>query len=393
LDIEEIKRLIGDLESDRVERTSSFRDRDKIRKAICAFSNDLPNYKIPGYFIIGVDDDGNFTDTPISDDQLLKLADIRNEGKILPTPSFNVQKIEFDGHFVAVIEVFPSYTPPIRVDGVIWIRIGPRRGISNQDEERRLSEKRISGTLSFDNSPISNATINDLDLKLFSEVYLPSAIKREVLDENNRSVEEQLISLRFLTPNGKPTNGGMLMTGKDPQNWIPGAYAQFVRFDGNSLTDPVLDQKVIIGALGQQLREIDEITRINIETELEIKDYGPDAKYPDYPIKAIQQIIRNAVMHRSYESTNAPVRFYWFSDRIEIQNPGGLYGQVNEENFDKVTDYRNPLIAEAMRVLSFVQKFGVGIQIAKSELFKNGNPNPEFLFTSEYTLVTIRRRR
>ncbi len=57
--------------------------------------------------------------------------------------------------------------------------------------------------------------------------------------------------------------------------------------------------------------------------------------------------------HRSYESTNAPIRITWFNDRIEIQNPGGPFGQVTKQNFGKpgVVDYRNPHLAEAMKVL------------------------------------------
>lgn len=108
---------------------------------------------------------------------------------------------------------------------------------------------------------------------------------------------------------------------------------------------------------------------------------------------ALQQITRNAVLHRTYEGTNAPVRIYWFSDRIEIHSPGGPFGQVSRENFGQpgVTDYRNPHLAEAMKVLGYVQRFGVGIQIAREELRKNGNPMPEFTVEPTHVLATIRR--
>jgi len=107
---------------------------------------------------------------------------------------------------------------------------------------------------------------------------------------------------------------------------------------------------------------------------------------------ALLQLVRNAIMHRSYENTNAPVKVYWFSDRIEISNPGGLYGQVNSKNFGKgTTDYRNPLIAESMRVLGYVQRFGMGIPLAEHELEQNGNPPPEFQFEPGSFLVTVRR--
>ena len=85
-------------------------------------------------------------------------------------------------------------------------------------------------------------------------------------------------------------------------------------------------------------------------------------------------------MHRSYEGTNAPVRIYWYRDRIEIISPGGPYGNVTKKNFGRpgVNDYRNPNLAEAMRHLGYAQHFGVGIQIAREALARNGNPPPEF---------------
>ena len=75
-------------------------------------------------------------------------------------------------------------------------------------------------------------------------------------------------------------------------------------------------------------------------------------------------------MHRSYEATNTPVRVYWFDDRIEIHNPGGPFGSVTQENFGQpgITDYRNPNLAEALRALGYVQRFGAGIAIARKAL-------------------------
>lgn len=100
------------------------------------------------------------------------------------------------------------------------------------------------------------------------------------------------------------------------------------------------------------------------------------------------------MLHRTYEGTNAPVRITWFSDRIEIQSPGGPFGQVNRENFGTagVTDYRNPHLAEAMKNLGYVQRFGMGIPLARNELEKNGNPPPEFVVEDAHVLVLVRVR-
>ena len=121
---------------------------------------------------------------------------------------------------------------------------------------------------------------------------------------------------------------------------------------------------------------------------------GPvEIRRPDYPRAALQQLVRNAVLHRTYEVSNAPVRCYWFSDRVEIHSPGGPFGQVTAENFGQpgVTDYRNPHLAEAMRNLGFIQRFGVGITIARQELERNGSPPPEFDVRDTHVVVTVKR--
>ena len=100
----------------------------------------------------------------------------------------------------------------------------------------------------------------------------------------------------------------------------------------------------------------------------------------------------NAVMHRTYEGTNAPVRINWFTDRVEILSPGGLYGQVTPDNYERVSDYRNPVIAEAMKVLGYVERFGTGIARANAALRANGNPPAEFTFEPTHVLVTVRSR-
>ena len=84
---------------------------------------------------------------------------------------------------------------------------------------------------------------------------------------------------------------------------------------------------------------------------------------------ALQQVVRNAVMHRRYEHTNSPTRITWYEDRVEIVSPGGPFGIVANSPFGSgLTDYRNPTLAEIMRGLGYVQRFGAGIPIAKKSL-------------------------
>ena len=395
MDDQELTALLGDLESDRVERKASISDGKKIRQAICAFANDLPNHKKPGVLFVGVNDDGTCANLPITDELLLNLSNIRSEGKILPFPVLQVNKRILNSCELAVVIVEPSDAPPVRFDGRTYIRVGPRRATATPEEERRLNEKRRARDLPFDLRPFISASIDDLNLDIFQREYLASALAPEVLDENQRSLTQKLISLRFATPepNSLPTSLGILVAGKEPRQFIPGFYIQFVRFDGTELTDPIRDQKDISGSLIDLLRYVDEVLQANISTASDITAQPVEIKQPDYPIVALQQLVRNAVMHRSYEETNAPVRIYWFNDRIDIQSPGGLFGQVNRQNFGQgVTDYRNPHLAEAMKNLGYVQRFGIGIPTAQKELGKNGNPPAEFDIKDSYMSVIIRRQ-
>ncbi len=395
MDITKLETLLDNFESDLAERKESWSNSTstEICKAICAFSNDLPNHSEPGYVFVGVKDNGQPVSLRDPEKALLDLGSIRSAGNILPLPVMNVELVELKGIQVLVAEVWPSQEPPVRYKGVTWIRVGSSKARATQEEERRLSEKRLSGQLSFDRRPLMGSSLSELDLASFRQNYLPFAIAPEVLEENQRTPEEQLASLRFLAaPDGLPTAAGLLFVGKDPQFRLPGAYIQFLRLDGLELTDPIVDQKDLTGTLSQQLTQIDEILKAHIRTTTEIPDTGPEIRRPDYPIQALQQVIRNAVMHRNYESSHAPIKIYWYTDRIEISNPGGLFGQVTPENYDRTTDYRNPEVAASLKTLGYVQRFGMGIQLARKAMHTNGNPSPEYQFYPEYLQVTLRSR-
>ncbi len=390
---EELKRLLYDIESDRVERKASLSDKDKICQAICAFANDLPNHNSPGVIFIGANDDGGSANTPITEKIILDLSNIRSDGNILPFPSMTVEKRRIGESDFAIVIVEPSYMPPVRYKGVTWIRIGSRRAIATLEEEMRLSEKRQSRSIPFDISIMEIASLSNLDLDYFERGYLPKILPQEVLNQNSRTTEQKLTALRFSQQkNGKtiPTVLGILTLGSDITYFLPGAYIQFVRFDGESLTDPIKDEKRIEGILSEILKQLDNLLKLNIYTAIDYKTKPTEIRKPDYPLEALQQIVRNAIMHRNYQSYT-PVKIYWFSDRIEVYSPGGLYGEVNQENFGSVSSYRNPNLAEVMKMLGYVQKFGLGLSIANEALKRNGNPPFKPLIKSAYVTIIIRK--
>lgn len=390
MDAAEVIKKIREGESDLLELKQSMADGDKIREAICSFANDLPNHKKPGYVLIGVADNGQILGVPDPKKALHTLADYRDSGNILPVPHIVTGHVVVEGKTVVHVEVFPSDAPPVRFDGRVCVRIGPRRGHATAEEERRLTERAVASHHSFDRRPCLGSNASDLLVDLFKSEYLPAVVSHTIIAENQRAVEEQLASLRLFDLRvGVPTNAGVLLLGKDPLQFIGGAYIQFVRFEGNSLTDIVQDQKALTGNLMTQLRQLDNLLPLQIRTPRSPGNALQHEEHPDYPLMAIRELALNAVMHRTYEGTNAPVRINWFADRLEIQSPGGLFGHVTKDNYRSTSDYRNPVIAEGMKALGYVEKFGTGISRAQSALKANGNREAQFTFEETHVLVTI----
>ncbi|MBB4963654.1 putative HTH transcriptional regulator [Saccharothrix violaceirubra] len=267
----------------------------------------------------------------------------------------------------------------MKYKGQAWIRVGPRRGVANAEDERQLNERRRSLDLPFDSRPTPGTTLDDLDLTLFERLVIPSLVPPDVPAANGRTTGQRLAALRLVSPDQIPTAAGVLAIGNDPTAWLPGAYVQFLRVDGTTLADPLNDEKRLSGPLPDTLRQLDELLALNISSTVDFTSGPTEARVPDYPITALQQVVRNAVLHRGYEHTNAPIRITWYADRIEVVNPGGPFGMVSTGNFGSgLTDYRNPTLAEIMRGLGYVQRFGAGIPVTHRSLSENGNPPVEF---------------
>ena len=268
--------------------------------------------------------------------------------------------------------------------------------VLNEQEERILVEKRRFKNLPYDLYPVQSASLSDLSRVIFEDEYLPLAVAPDVLEANNRTYEEQLSSSKMISSpeDTTPTVHGLLTIGKKPQDYIAGAYIQFLRIDGVLLTDPVTDSEEIGGSITGMLRRTEEKLKSHNRTAVDVTSSATHKITTTYPIAALQQVLYNAVLHRSYEHTNAPVRINWYNDRIEIISPGGPYGNVTPENFGEpgVTDYRNPNLAATMKILGFVQIFGRGIAIARKELEQNGNPPIEINANQSVVTCIIKRK-
>ena len=375
----EIQELLQSTETYRVERTTSTGDMDKFQEAICAFSNDLPNSRKNGYLIIGAYDNGTLSGLNVDDALMKKIAAIRSDGNILPLPIMSVERFEFPGGDLLVAEVSPSLLPPVRYRGRTFVRIGPRRDIATEAEERILFERRTSYMATFDAMPCLGATINDIDVNYIKQEYLPQVIDTEVLVSDSRDVKEQLASIHLYDlTHDCPTNAAIILFGKNPRHFLPGFYIQYVRFAGKAIGGQVLNEKRFQGPLYRLLPELELFVSNAIITQRPVAiSLFREKAVINYPNNALRELLMNACMHRDYQS-NMPVRLYQFDDHIEIMNAGGLYGEARPENFPTVNDYRNPIIAEAMKEMKYVNMFNQGIRRVQEMLRENNNEEATF---------------
>ena len=377
---EELKELLHSTETYRVERTTSMNDMDKFQEAICAFSNDLPNSRKNGYLILGAYDNGTLSGLKVNDDLLKKIAAIRSDGNILPVPVMSVDRFVFPDGELLVAEVTPSMMPPVRYRGRTFIRIGPRRDIATETEERILAERRTSYMATFDTMPCLAAKLNDIDMELVRNKYMEKLIGKELLAADGRSIEEQLSAVgMYDTEHDSPTNAAMVLFGRHPRRFMPGLYVQYVRFKGEDVSSEVENEIQLEGNYCELLPRLESLLELSVIKKKPVfVSMLREEIVSNFPYTAIRELIMNGCMHRDLQS-NMPLRIYEFAHRLEITNAGGLYGNARPENFPTINDYRNPLIASAMKTMGYVNMFNRGVGQVQADLKKNGNPPAEFV--------------
>ena len=376
---DEIQSLLHSTETYRIERTISTGNMDKFCEAICAFANDLPDSRKKGYLLIGAYDDGRLSGLKVDDDLLKKISGIRSDGNILPLPVMTVDRIEFPEGDLLLAEVSPSLFPPVRYRGRVFVRIGPRRDIANEAEERLLTERRAAYMATFDATPCLGSSLDDLELDYIRNTYLPAVVDLDILNQDKRDIKDKLASIHLYDrKHDCPTYGAIILFGKNPRYYMPGNYVQYVRFQGTEKGGEVLNEKRFQGPLYKMLPVLESFVSDAIITQRPVTaSLFREKTIINYPKNALRELIMNACMHRDYQA-NMPIRLYQFDNHIEIMNAGGLYGEARPENFPMVNDYRNPIVAEAMKEMKYVNMFNQGVKRVQDMLRQNGNKEAEF---------------
>ena len=171
-------------------------------------------------------------------------------------------------------------------------------------------------------------------------------------------------------------------------NLLPHAYVEFVRYHGADTTSPELLREEMRGNVFVQIEETEALADMNILKPMVIGGVRHDL-YPHYPLDALKQYIRNAVMHRDYE-LHAPIKVQWFDERIEVVSPGGVCGFGGKHLPEHFTSYRNPFLTASLKAADVVKGFGLGIPLAEKVMKDNGNPPPEYDIDGGHFRVVLR---
>ncbi|MBQ9539482.1 MAG: putative DNA binding domain-containing protein, partial [Treponema sp.] len=390
-----------------IQRTKCERQNIEVKKAekgtpkrlYDTFSS-FANQRGGGTIVFGIDEDQGFILTGVHNPQDLQ-KDVTNQAlqmEPVVRPVFTVAEI--DGKVIVSAEVAecddfdkPCYYRGVGKMKASYVRVGDA-DIPMTDYEvysYEVFKRKIQDEL----RPVERAGKDSFDKERLGEYF--SALRRTKPLLANQS-EEKILQLQGITDRGIPTVAGIMLFGEYPQAYFPQLSVTAVSVDGyeigNSLSDTArfIDNQRFEGGIPRMLEDSMSFVRRNTKTATIINEDGRRSDRNEYPMIAVREIVLNALIHRDYSlhTENSPVRIMIFKDRLEVENPGGLYGRMTMEELGKTAgDTRNPFIAGALEVIKITENRFSGIPTIKSEMEKAGLPEPVFASVHGCFKVTL----
>jgi len=377
-----IKQLIEKGESEVLELKPSFSQAKDIIKTISAFSNTKG-----GLIIIGVNDNREVIGMEIGKKTIEGLANkIKQNTDPQIYPSIFVKQI--NGENIVVVEVKESKSKPVFAFDKVYKRVGKsnQRVSSAEIKKMALGGKKIY----WDRLACKSTILKNIDWEFVKSFFIPfyeKLFKRKIIG----GPKELLKSLGCVR-NNKPTNAGILLFGKNPQEFFMNAYIALGRYRGKEVFGEKLDYKEFTGNIFQQ---IDNCNNYLIEhTALMSKLIPGEVRrkdIPEYGMFSVRELITNAVCHRDYEDQGSKIIIKAFDDRIEFYNIGGLPEWITPKNITSEQYSRNPTIAKALAKIRYIEELGEGWdKIIKEYQEHSLKPKmPEIKSTKNSVLVTL----
>lgn len=264
---------------------------------------------------------------------------------------------------------------------------------ANEADQARLRERRPENRKPFDTRLVLDASLADLAKGNLREEY----DSERTSDEDSETFPSftQWLTVRQLGAehDGRwvPNAAALLIHGISPQDAIPGAFLELARYGGTDVDAVIVNRKTVSGTVVAQLEAAWQWIEGNLVEE-PVGERGLLSTFSaEYPLDAIKELVRNTLQHRQYEGTNAPARIEWYSDRIELTNPGSPFGRASEGELGEHSDYRNPLLTGLLVRLGYVERLGRGVRRVRKVLRDAGLPPLEVAING-FTRVIVRRR-
>jgi ATP-dependent DNA helicase RecG len=361
-----LSEIIKQPEGRKLEFKETLPTKSDLAKTIVAFANDAG-----GELYVGVKDNPREV-IGLEGNELIaleeKISNIIHDQcapNILPEITF----LRHESQHVIKVLIHKGNNPPfhLKSKGVqegTFIRVGSSSRQANTEIINELERQKKS--ISFD-SELTH-------LKPFEEIKIDS-LKELYKETTGEELTNQVLNKLELyeTNQGRKlaTNALVLLSDdKLKKELFPYAKIECASFKG-TIPGNFIDQKTIDGQVGLQadlayqfvLRHISEGTT------------GYEGVYRkdrwEYPIMAIREIIRNAVIHRNYSLTGKDIKIAIFDDKIEITSPGKLLPSVDYEDMESgQSDIRNKILAPVFKRMGIIEQWGNGLQLISDELAK-----------------------
>ena len=373
-------------ESNSIEVKSAKNGCPKLRDTLSSFSNQSGG----GTIIFGIDETDGYALCGVYDAaDLIKRVEAQcQEMTPVIRPLFTAAQLNDKTVVSAEIQEIDNADKPCFYSGA-----GRLRGsyIRSGDADRLMTEYEVYSYEAFkkkiqDELRVSErAVLSDIQTNAFEMFINLVRMKKPNLAELST---EELCRLQGFTDSDKPTLAGVMMFSKYPQAFFPQLCITAVSVPGTEISstgsvgERFIDNKKLDGTLVQMLNDALMFVRNNMKTATIIDpDTGKRKDRTQYPVIAIRELILNALIHRDYSihTDSTPITIRMFSDRFEIENPGGLYGRMTLDRLGKVSaDTRNPMIANAMEILGETENRYSGIPTIINAMQEYGLPAPKF---------------
>lgn len=322
-----------------------------IVKTLIAFANTSG-----GTLVIGVEDKTKKikgVDKPLDiEERLANLISSSISPKLIP----NIEIVPWRKTYLVTVEIYPSNNRPhfLEKRGLekgTFIRIGSTNRLADPSMIDEL--KRYSQSKSFDEQPNIALSKDEIDFNAVNDAFSEYRIIKDADYE----------TLRLLTKVQKkyvPTNGGIILFGKNREKYFPDAWLQAGRFQGKDKSNIIDSENIDAYPIIAIKKTIDFIQK-HLFHSMEIKTIKRQEKW-NVPEIALREAIINAFVHADYSQSGAPIRVSIFDDRIEIENPGILpFSLTIDDLYAGVSKLRNPVIGRVFHELKLIERWGSGI--------------------------------